>query len=425
MSIEIAFTIAGAAAIFLTLVLYVSPITGFYALIGTRLFIESFLISKFETTATYIFGIFAMVFVAIATFGVLFIRNFKAFPAVIRVYYLFIFICLLSLCFSQSYLEGITGLLKYVSLAAIFLLAFNLPEDQADVERSFKYLVLTSVFPILFGYLQVLTGNTLIYMNFWGQSYHAVYSSFAHPNQYAFYLANIGIALYVILARYNTRRLLYILIGSNIFLSILLTFSRSVWFGMFFCNLIATFFYKKLRAPAVIAAVLICIFGASLIVQGLADIIDKKKGQKNSIDFRIDVTKQLLENAVWKKPILGFGPGSAKAVVGKYTKYQPIVPHNDYMRVLVETGFLGLFAFVSFIASGFFLVLKNYRKIRTNNFLSGMLILLVFFAGTILGTNHLGNISTSGIWFCLLGILCKGFLLDIPVGSPSAHGAPL
>lgn len=421
MSIELAFAVAGAMAIVLALMLRVSPLLGFYALIGTRLLIEAFLISKFETAATYILGVFGMVFIAAATVGILFVRSFRGFPALIRIYYLFLFICLLSLGFSESFIEGIRGLLKYVSLAAIFLLAYNLPADQADVERSLKYLVLTAGFPVLIGYWQVLTGAGLGYTNFWGQSYNAIFSTFAHPNQYAFYLANIGIALFVILARDRGRRLLYMFIGANVFSSILLTFSRAVWFGMVFCSLIAMLFYKKLRGPVAIAAILIGVLGASLIMQGLADIIHKKRGQKNSMDFRIEVTRQLMENAVWRKPMLGFGPGSAADVVGKYTKYEPIVPHNDYLRVLVETGTLGLLAFVSFLASGFFLVLRNYRTIRTDYFLSGMLIVLVFFAVTIVGTNHLGNVSTSGIWFCLFGNLYKGFQLGSSAEPLSVH----
>ena len=139
----------------------------------------------------------------------------------------------------------------------------------------------------------------------------------------------------------------------------------------------------------------------------MKDTIDPNVGQKNSVDMRLEITKCLLKQAVAQKPFLGFGLGTSEQLVKKYTKYPELPPHNDYIRVLVETGALGCLAFILYLLSLFILPLKRPQLLITNEYLRIYNFMVVFLAVIIAATNHMGNVSTMGMWFALLGIIYK------------------
>lgn len=400
-------------SLLLCLVLYfIKPLMSFYLIIGIRILAEAATTMGYAEHATSILGSYGLFIILLSMFLALFTRRFKIFANPIKPYFLFLFLCLLSLGFTEDMFGAAKMLLKLCCLPAIFLIAYNSINSEEKVLKSLKYLSYTALAPLAVGFYQLASGTGMTSTNFWGQSQYKIYSTFAHPNQYAFFLAMIAFALIVLIQQSTTNRLYIFSLLALTAISILFTFSRSVWLGLAICIAIISFYYKKLRIPVAIIAFGFFLLLTPLIVQGTADIFDKQKGQENSIDFRINMTTELLQNAFPKRPILGFGPGSSEAVVNKYTQYGFIVPHNDYMRILIEFGLIGFMGFLGFLGVNFLFIIKNLRKLGNNNYFTSIFIMLLFLSGILVGTNHIGNISTSGIWFLLYGILFKGFELS-------------
>ena len=112
---------------------------------------------------------------------------------------------------------------------------------------------------------------------------------------------------------------------------------------------------------------------------------DGQKKNKNSVekDIRYLFTKKGLQ-LVSKKPILGYGTGSFSAVFKKETKTtydlnKHKTPHNNYLYILFELGFIGLLFFLSF----FYFQIKellNKDLLNTEKLLlpSFMLFLMLF-----------------------------------------------
>lgn len=405
------FAISTVSLLFSLIILIFNQLGGFYLLIGVRIIAEQIIYMGYKGNSSIILGLYGIFIIFISIIFGIFKKDFKVNTKPIIPFYFFLFTVLLSACFSDNLIEAATMFLKLLCLPAIFLLSYNLIDSEIKIEKSLRYLTFTSIVPIVYGFYQLLTGTGQHIINFWGQSEHRIFSTFAHANQYAFYLAIIALALVVLVQIKSQRRVINLLLLVLVLISILFTFSRSVWFTLTSCIGFSIFFFKRLRVPIIIIGTIFILLLSPIIIQGLANIINKEKGQINSVDFRISVTTQLLKNAVPERPFLGFGPGSSIKLVGKYTQYQPIVPHNDYMRILVESGFIGLFSFTLFLFYNFFFVIKNIKHIKENHYLAAIFVMLIFFSTILIGTNHIGNISTSGIWFLLFGILHKGFEL--------------
>jgi hypothetical protein len=411
MSIEYIIVIVLSLIVFLAVFLIFKPIHGFYSIIAVRIILEAYVIKSYPEYSTYILGSFSIALMIIACLIFFAKDQFEIFVKPINFFYLFIFCSSLSIGYSGNIINAIAAILKYISLAVLFIIAYNLPSNLSEINTSLKLLIMTAILPLSLGYWQIFTNQGLHYSNFWGQSYHAIFSTFAHPNQYAFFLGTIAIAL-ILKIQERRPKAIYIFFIGNVLISIIFTYSRAVWLCLLICVGIASLIYKKLRLPLAVFGLLIFIFMASIIMGGLEDIVHKRKGQSNSLDFRINISKQLAENAFPRKPLLGFGPGTSPNIVGKYTQYPPIVPHNDYMRVLIEGGAVSFMVLLSFFSYNFIHLIGKQKNLQEKLYKKGLLILLTYFTVIIIATNHLGNVSTSGIWFCLYGILYKGYSLS-------------
>lgn len=392
------------------IIIYIyNPIAGFYFIVGARIAAE------YTTTTncnqTIILGSYAIVIIIITIFSILHNKNFQLNIAPINTYYLFIFISLLSSALTDDLFSSLSMLLKITCLLAFFLMSYNLIDSKEKITESLKYFTYSSIIPIIYGIYQLYSGTGLHVSSFWGYSGTHILSFFSHPNQFAFYLAINVFALIILIQNTTKNKLkLYLHLGIILVL-IVFTFSRSVWVLLLACIIISSFFYKKLRFPVIIASILFTLFLSSAIVGGLTEFIYKEKEQVTSVDFRLDMATQLLNNAFPERPILGFGPGTSLSVVNKYTSFSYLPPHNDYIRILIETGSLGLISFLLFLIVNFSLIIINIRQFRNNNYIAIILILMFFLTTIMISTNHIGFISTSGMWFLLFGIAHKGYKL--------------
>lgn len=389
-----------------------NPLIGFYVLVGSRLLAEQVTYLNIGTQATVILGCYSILLLFTAFLITIRNHRFKIFVKPVVPFYLFIILYLLSFTAAEDNFAGFKMLLKFSTLPVFFLVAYNLIDSETKVIKSIIYFTLTSLAPMVVGFYQLMTGTGMNVSNFWGQSVHRIYSTFAHPNQYAFYLAMVAFALIILIQRCPQYRVVLIPIFAAVSLSIVFTFSRSVWFSFLFCTLVLCFFYNKLRIPALLMVILFALYLTPVFLEGMANIIYKEKGQQNSIDFRVNLSHDLLTEAFPKKPYFGFGAGSVEKVVGKHTRFKPIVPHNDYLRILIESGVVGLCGFFLFLSVNFFHIINTRIRLKGNPYFPSLLIMLTFLSGILIGTNHLGNVSTSGMWFLLYGILYRGFQLQ-------------
>ena len=400
-------------------ILTTNELIGFFLLLAGRIIVN---------LSEYSFGIYGIN--ASSTFGILIIfyaifvwlkqKKEKSF-SILWPYYVFLFLSLFSLWNSDNAMGFIAQFSKFLSMACIFIISYNLFNNIESGKKALRYFVFLSFLPMIYGFYQLFTGTGKHAQVHVGTSFDKIVSSFGHPNGYAFFLGLIIFAVYIlILERVRNVRVYYVILGLAL-LSVLFTYSRSVWISITICSFLILIPNKKLRIPVIISGLIIFIGFSPLIAKRFEDLTQVQRAGTvsygfNSLEFRIKMTKALFTKAFPEHPWVGFGLGSSKYVAAKYAKMDTF-PHNEYMRVLIETGLLGFFGFLSFIVMNLIFLVKNIAYYGRNNYYSGLLSIIVFFSGIIIGTNQLGVIPTGGMWFCLYGIFLKLFHLSISYNS--------
>ncbi|WP_264982367.1 O-antigen ligase family protein [Pseudodesulfovibrio portus] len=335
----------------------------------------------------------------------------KLFVFPIGLYFLFLFSSTLSIYNATDLQLFLLTFLKVATTLLLYVVGYNIVRSY---DHAFKVLKLFAAFslPIVaYGYYQYFSGSANLFSNYWGQSYFRMLSTFFHPNQYAFFLAVLFIVIALLIL--NKHRVFFFFVYMvSVGGAIVLTYSRSVLFALGFAILVWASFSKALRKYAVLMVVLVGLALGSVIVEGMTDIIDKRPGQVNSVDFRVSVTKELMNIVLDKSPLLGFGLGSSTELVRTKTKWGNLPPHNDYIRILVETGFVGLFFYLMYVFRVCGAFVRDMRRLSTDKFLLTFYIVFIFHCVVMVSTNHVGNISTMGVSYFIMGILYKTSVLN-------------
>lgn len=300
-------------------------------------------------------------------------------------------------------------------VAGIFTLSgvgFLLVRDKKRLQ-ALAYTILASlVFPLAEACYQFFTGTGKIVSGF---SFQRLYGTLFHPNSLAFLLVlGIGIA-FSFYSRTSSRkkRSLYALFGIFAFLIILGTYTRGAWLGLFFfVGLYGIFYARKFLLGLAGAGLLLFIFVEPLRMR-ILDLL--QPALWGSILWRFKMWQGMLPY-LWQNPVIGSGLGTfkvlAERVFGQFMwSYEA---HNDYLRLGIEVGFLGLFLYLGIYIKSIWVLARTYLKNRKVNLASvyfGGAVLLLAFLLMSFGDNVLrGTALQWALWSYtggLLGVLKK------------------
>lgn len=261
----------------------------------------------------------------------------------------------LSILVTRDPLGAAQDVMRFATLVVIVLVVNQLLVEERDLRRLLIAIYVSLAIPVLVGAYQALTGT----------GYHVsgefarVRGTFDHPNPFAIYLTMMivmGVAL-MIQARRTVVRMLLLLtvIGCGVFL--VLTYTRSAWIATIAGLLVVALYQGKRLLPIIgLAAIAVAMMVPSVALrfQDLSTETTESGAAGNSLVWRFEYWAQALELS--ENPFVGAGLRTVRAQtdVGKE-------PHNDFIRVYVETGLLGLSAYLWFLGS---LVVAAQRSIR-------------------------------------------------------------
>ena len=276
---------------------------------------------------------------------------------------------------------GSLFVLKYIEYFIVFFMVVNNAKNSDQIKRFVFCLFLTCFIVSIIGILQIKGGGR-VSAPFEGE--------IGEPNTFGGYLLFIGAiaaGLFSISKDSRTRKLMAIFILC-IIPPFLFTQSRASYLALIPVIIILGLFsrHKVIALGLIIAALLISpIFLPSVVKQRIMFTFQQSEeaGQINIGGLKLDTsTSARLEswknalNAWSKRPIIGYG----------VTGYSFI--DAQYPRVLVETGAMGLVAFVFLLYSVFRLAIKNAKSLNTSyfkgisiGFLAGYVGLLVHALG--------------------------------------------
>ena len=251
--------------------------------------------------------------------------------------------------------------LRVTSIFSLFMVAYHVITTPQTIRRFRLAFGLSLVAPSMIGVVQFVTHTGLSF----GDVTNRIFGTFAHPNVFAFFLV-LAIAFFVgDLYSEQTKRIrqgvAFGLIGLVVLLA--LTLTRGAWLGLLI--VIATIGLGRYRRALATIAVIIFILGATfpitnrvltaqfnLDVTQLAFVrrLTDTQSQDSSYKFRVQLWREMAPK-FWERPILGHGLGTFSKLREQQTFFffQGTEAHNDYLRLAIETGVLGLAAYLTLI----------------------------------------------------------------------------
>jgi O-antigen ligase len=256
----------------------------------------------------------------------------------------FLGIALVSALGADRRLESLAEWGRIATVVAMLLVLQQILGSGLGVRRLLTACYVSAIVPLgVAGYQAVAGGGS------GPEGTARVYGTFAHPNAFGFYLVILlvmGVALLPHVAL-DVRPLLLTFLWASAF-AIVLTASRGSWFAL----IIGLVVVGTLQSPRTILLMLGVTAVVALTAPGTtARLLDLRQESNvagiegNSLAWRFGYWGTVIDLAN-DSPIVGIGPKMTQ-----YVTESAKVPHNDYLRAYVETGVLGLIAYIAVVAA--------------------------------------------------------------------------
>jgi len=254
--------------------------------------------------------------------------------------------------------ETLLVCLQYSAYGMLFFVAAQIADD----ERSCKILVLTlSVFGsavALFAICQNLSSTLLIYWLRAPSTAASIFGPYVNHNHYAGLmelLAPVALVLSLSSVLPGGQRVLAAFAAILMAGSIVLSLSRGGTLALLFELPVLFYMVSRFQSGTLARIRVLLLVGAILAFIGFigSPAMWQHLGHLQDV-LRIDILKDSLR-MVGQKPILGWGLGTFPDVYPTfrsfYTAFFINAAHNDYMQLLVETGFVGFACAIWFVVT--------------------------------------------------------------------------
>jgi O-antigen ligase len=319
---------------------------------------------------------------------------------------IFLLIVLATIPFSIHTTLSIRELTRILTIVAFFVLGYSVITENKHFTTQIKVIIFSILAPGTLAYYQFFTdsGLTLPLENI----YNRIYGTFAHPNLFAFYLIiPLVLSLIIVLIKNKKEMATY---GFGILMAgllglLVLTYTRGAWIA--FLLAVLTLGIIRYRKVLLIGVVVFTLLYATIptVQERAARVI--KPDPYGSIVWRLGLWEDGF-NYTLQKPILGHGAGTAKDVIAKNrgeAKGSPH-PHNDYLKIALEYGFLGLAAYLYLLISALVLLYKTYKaeeRVNFKNIYLGILALTFTIFLMSFGDNMIRNTALQWTLWSLIG----------------------
>ena len=244
---------------------------------------------------------------------------------------------------------------RLAAAVAVFLAVEQLLTDRVRTQRVLLACFASAIVPILVAVLQVSSGTFLREANGLGR----VTGTFVHPNAFGFYLVLLlvmGAGVLRHLRGLTWTFVALVLAGGTV--ALLLTYSRGSWISLVVGIVVVAVLQSRKLLLLLPAGLLAVPLVAPSVLTRLSDLSQSQTVNGtpgNSFLWRVDHWLLVLRGARGHE-LIGIGPGGSD-----FLGNGVLPPHNDFVRMYVETGTLGLLAYLALLAAA---VLTGLHALR-------------------------------------------------------------
>lgn len=265
----------------------------------------------------------------------------------------FLAITLLGVGLAPDHNRALQDWIRSASTFMLYVLVVDLIRTSADLRWLIRVILASAVVPIIAGVVQLVTGTG----NLDDTGVTRIYGTFTHPSPYSFYLVELmplGLVFFIHTQSKFARLALAVMLPTAMF-CVYSAQTRGAWVGVVVAILV--FMFARARwtlifAPLIIGALF---FGVPSIRARFTEATQST----GSVTWRQEQWGEALRVASPPKLLtVGAGLGAVDVTLGSLT-------HNEYIRLLVETGAIGL-ATMFVIYRGLLRIgMKAYREAAT------------------------------------------------------------
>lgn len=287
--------------------------------------------------------------------------------ATILPYIVFILFSGLSIIFSPLGIDnlGAKQWLRYVTYIPVYSLIIGLLRNRKQVEFLRKTIIMSAILPIISGLYQLLYKPINYYAYGIPYEYNRLYGLAGGPYTFAYYLLIILIIIIGELSFRKNHSISMYLIGIFALISLLYTYIRGAWL----CFIIAYFLFALFKQKKLFIA-LPGLVVTYLLDESIHNRISTLSWSKDTSYGRLYLWKLALKNIPDSLP---WGNG-----LGWFNITYNMWPHNEYLRLILETGIISTTSFLFFIYQHILKLIRIYtNKIRDIDEISFTYVVLV------------------------------------------------
>jgi O-antigen ligase len=360
-------------------------------------------------------SLFSVLLIIIAYFNALTNKKSSTWHMIMLPLYGLLFFSILSIANTPSYYYSVAGLIKILCGISMYVLVFNAVQKREQLRTILWCIVLSSLIPMAIGYYQFVTKTG----HAWKSAFYASRrpdSCFGEWNIYGEFLCVCIVTALMLLLLEKGPTIKKILLGIILTLlvsSLVISLNRGSWVSLSAGVVISSLvFIKKVKLRwIVLTALIIFVSTGGFIYKRFQQLDEKWDGySQNTLQGRIDYWQKLIPLIV-DKPLIGYGIGSSVIVGDQYFK-KGMAPHNDYLRLALETGIPGALLYLIFLYWVFLKELFDRIKKRWEIGYP-ILILIVYVIVLSAFQNIIYNVTIFPMFTALLAISHKSsHLLD-------------
>ena len=364
-------------------------------------------IGRFSLNLASIFGILVILFCLFVI-----IKNHKKLKSIALTtnWTFFIIISFFSIFISTNPATSIIEFTRLISIVLIYFTSFLLIKTNKDLSKLIKVIIASAIVPSFFAFYQFIFNKGLTIVE--EGIFNRIFGTFSHPNLLAFYILIPLSLCFIIFLVSNKRKVQIITYGFlSVFfiLTLIFTYTRGAWIGFIIIAFIIGIVKFRGFLVIIVFTLIISYIGIDGIQSRAQETIDVSP--YGSIQWRLNLWDDSLRY-IKEKPILGHGVGTANETIyrNRGPKFGSTHPHNDYLKISLEMGILGLIAYLLLIINLLLKLFHIYKKEKKPNLRALTLVVLVLsisIFATSFGDNMIRNTALQWSFWALIGGVLK------------------
>ena len=272
---------------------------------------------------------------------------------------IFLAVTALSAAISFDHATSLAEVARLFSIVSLFMFGFILTETAADLTGLLSTVACSAIIPSFFAVYQFATGTGMT-IPLEGIT-NRIYGTFAHPNLFAYYLVFLIIILWYLIAVKKINPALNALVLIFYAVLLTLTFTRGAWLALVLTfSIIGLIKYRRMLV--VMALIMILVYAAVEPIRSRVDVI-WQYNPGNSIAWREGIWNDGV-NIAKEKIFQGYGTGTAQEILleARGPEAGSPDPHNDYLKLFIENGLVGVLAYAALIQTLLYNLIKGYKN---------------------------------------------------------------